>query len=92
MLPPALFRSDAATNPRLLDQLMAPANTILTDFIRGVYRDGALDDFKFTQLGVQRTLGQDKVTGSKFTFVRSARVEWVRFPLGCLHPIAGGLA
>ncbi len=58
MLPPALFRSDAATNPRLLDQLMAPANTILTDFIRGVYRDGALDDFKFTQLGVQRTLGQ----------------------------------
>lgn len=37
---------------------MAPADSILNDSIRGVYRDGALHDFKFTRLGVQRTLGQ----------------------------------
>lgn len=49
---------DCLSNPQLLDHLMAPADNILKDYVRGVYRDGALDDFKFTRCGVQRTLGQ----------------------------------
>lgn len=49
---------DCLANPRLLDQLMAPADGILGDYVRDVYRDGPLDDFKFIRCGVQRTLGQ----------------------------------
>jgi len=45
-------------NPRLLDQVLAPAVHILDNYVRGVYRDGPLDDFRFVRLGVCRVLSQ----------------------------------
>ena len=49
---------DRVVNPHLLDQLMAPAVGVLNDYIRGVYRDGPLDDFRFLRCGIHRTLSQ----------------------------------
>lgn len=49
---------DRVSNPRLLDQLMAPADDILGNYVRDIYRDGALDDFRFLRCGVQRTLSR----------------------------------
>jgi hypothetical protein len=49
---------DLQGNPRLLDQVLAPAVHILDNYVRGVYRDGAFDDFRFVRLGVCRVLSQ----------------------------------
>ena len=49
---------DRFANPLLLDQLMAPADDILGNYVRNIYREGPLNDFKFLRCGIQRTLGQ----------------------------------
>lgn len=61
---------DSANNPRLLDQLLNPADHILEHYVRGVYRDGALDDFRFLRLGVCRVLSQ---SASGRDFIQQAR-------------------
>lgn len=45
-------------NPRLLDQVLAPAVHTLDNYVRGVYRDGPLNDFRFVRLGVCRVFSQ----------------------------------
>jgi len=52
------FVRDLPSNPRLLDQVLSPAVHTLDNYIRGVYRDGPLDDFRFVRLGVCRVLSQ----------------------------------
>jgi hypothetical protein len=52
------FRHDLPSNPRLLDQLLSPAIEVLDNYVRGVYRDGPIDDFRFVRLGVCRVLSQ----------------------------------
>ena len=47
-----------AANPLLLDQLLAPANEVLSNFVRGVTSEGPLNDFRFLRLGVQRIVSQ----------------------------------
>lgn len=49
-----------AADPLLLDQLLAPANHILKNFIRGVRDDGVLSDFSLVRYGVLRTLSQSR--------------------------------
>jgi len=49
---------DLQSNPRLLDPLLAPAVHLLGNYVRGVYRKGPLDDFRFVRLGVCRVLSQ----------------------------------
>ena len=49
---------DLTADPQILDQVMAPADHILRNYVCGVYRAGPVDDFKFLRCGVQRTLGQ----------------------------------
>jgi Transposase DDE domain len=46
------------SNPRLLDQILAPAIHLLGNYVRGVYREGPLDDFRFVRLGICRVLSQ----------------------------------
>lgn len=46
------------SNPRLLDQILSPAIHLLGNYIRGVYREGPLDDFRFVRLGICRVLSQ----------------------------------
>ena len=53
-LPPSDFHS----NPRLLDQVLAPAVHLLGNYVRGVYREGPLDDFRFVRLCICRVLSQ----------------------------------
>lgn len=58
-VPLALTTTTALTaNPRLLDQLLAPAGDMLDNYVRDVYREGPFDDFEFLRCGVLRTLGQ----------------------------------
>ena len=59
-----------ADNPRLLEQLLNPADHILDNFVRDVYRDGALDDSRFLRLGVCRVLSQ---SASGRDFIQQAR-------------------
>jgi len=59
-----------ADNPHLLDQLLNPADHILDNYVRGVYRDGPLDDFRFIRLGVCRVLSQ---SASGRDFIQQAR-------------------
>jgi hypothetical protein len=54
----------------LLDQLLNPADHILDNYVRGVYRDGPLDDFRFLRLGVCRVLSQ---SASGRDFIQQAR-------------------
>jgi hypothetical protein len=59
-----------ADNPQLLDQLLSPADHLLDNYVRGVYRDGPLDDFRFLRLGVCRVLSQ---SASGRDFIQQAR-------------------
>lgn len=52
-------------NPLLLEQLVAPADQLLDHSIRGVYREGPLNYFRFLRLGVRRVLSQS-VSGRDF--------------------------
>ncbi len=61
---------DPADNPRLLDQLLSPAEHIIENYVRGVYRDGPIDDFRFLRLGVCRVLSQ---SASGRDFIQHAR-------------------
>ncbi len=61
---------DPADNPRLLDQLLSPGEHILENYVRGVYRDGPIDDFRFLRLGVCRVLSQ---SSSGRDFIQHAR-------------------
>lgn len=61
---------DPADNPRLLEQLLKPANHMLENDVRGVYRDGPLDDVRFVELGVCRVLSQ---SASGRDFIQQAR-------------------
>ena len=54
----------------MLEQLIAPAEHILDNYIRSVYRDGPLDDFRFLRLGVRRVLSQ---SASGRDFLQQAR-------------------
>jgi hypothetical protein len=49
---------DLHANPRVLDHILRPAFLILENYLRGVYRNGPLDDFRFVRLGVCRVLSQ----------------------------------
>lgn len=49
---------EPSSNPRLLDQFLSPAVHILDHYVRGVYRAGPLDDFRFVRLGISRVLSQ----------------------------------
>ena len=53
-----LHSNELHSNPSLLDQVLAPAVHILGNYVRGVYRDGPLDDFRFLRLGICRVLSQ----------------------------------
>ena len=64
------FHLNPADNPQLLDQLLSPADHILDNYVRDVYRDGALDDFRFLRLGVCRVLSQ---SASGRDFIQQAR-------------------
>lgn len=66
----SLLHLDPADNPRLLDQLLNPVNHLLDNYVRGVYRHGPLDDFRFVQLGVCRILSQ---SASGRDFIQQAR-------------------
>lgn len=66
----SLFHLNPADNPHLLDQLISPAEHILDNYVRGVYRDGPLDDFRFIRLGVCRVLSQ---SASGRDFIQQAR-------------------
>ena len=61
---------NSADNPRLLEQLLNPADYILDNYVRDVYRDGPLDDFRFLRLGVCRVLSQST---SGRDFIQQAR-------------------
>ena len=61
-----------AANPLLLDQLLAPANEVLSNFVRGVTSEGPLNDFRFLRLGVQRIVSQCDSAHEKLA--------------GCAHP------
>jgi hypothetical protein len=50
--------SQLPSNPSVLDQVLAPALQLLGNYVRGVYREGPLDDFRFVRLGVCRVLSQ----------------------------------
>ncbi len=65
-----MFHLNPADNPHLLDQLLNPADHILDNYVRGVYRDGPLDDFRFLRLGVCRVLSQ---SASGRDFIQQAR-------------------
>jgi len=65
-----MFHLNPADNPHLLDQLLSPADHILDNYVRGVYRDGPLDDFRFLRLGVCRVLSQ---SASGRDFIQQAR-------------------
>ncbi len=52
------FARDLPSNPRLLDQVLSPAVHTLDNYIRGVHRDGPLDDIRFVRLVVCRVLSQ----------------------------------
>lgn len=52
----SLYASDL--NPLLVDQLCAPVDRLLADYVRGVYRDGPFDDARFVRCGVLRVLSQ----------------------------------
>ncbi len=68
---------DPADNPRLLDQLLSPGEHILENYVRGVYRDGPIDDFRFLRLGVCRVLSQ---SSSGRDFIQHAREIHQRRP------------
>jgi len=53
-----LHSNELQSSPRLLDQVLAPAVHILGNYVRGVYRGGPLDDFRFLRLGICRVLSQ----------------------------------
>lgn len=56
---------DTSPSTSLVDQILGPANRLLFDYIRGVYRDGSFDDPKFIRFGVLRVLSQS-VSGRDF--------------------------
>jgi hypothetical protein len=70
MLLTSLFHLKSGDNFQLIDQLLSPANHILDNYVRSVYRDGALDDFRFLRLGVCRVLSQ---SASGRDFIQQAR-------------------
>ena len=65
-----LSSSQLHSNPRLLDQVLAPAVHLLGNYVRGVYREGPLDDFRFVRLGICRVLSQ---AASGRDFIQMAR-------------------
>lgn len=66
----SMLHLNSADNPRLLEQLLNPAIHILDHYVRGVYRDGPLDDARFLRLGVCRVLSQ---SASGRDFIQQAR-------------------
>ena len=50
--------TDVTSNPLLLDQLLAPAQTVLDNYLRGVLAEGEIPDARFVRLGVLRVLSQ----------------------------------
>jgi hypothetical protein len=66
----SLLHLNSADNLQLLDQLLSPADHILDNYVRSVYRDGPLDDFRFLRLGVCRVLSQ---SASGRDFIQQAR-------------------
>jgi hypothetical protein len=50
--------TEITSNPLLLDQLLAPARTVLDNYIRGVLVGSEIPDARFVRLGVLRVLSQ----------------------------------
>lgn len=50
--------TEVTSNPLLLDQLLAPAQTVLDNYLRGVLVEGEIPDARFVRLGVLRVLSQ----------------------------------
>jgi len=57
-------------SPLVSNQILAPANDILDNFVRDVVRGGAVDDPRFIELGVRRVISQ---SASGRDFIQQAR-------------------